>query len=134
VSLGKIVRFDPVRGCGFIRPDDDSADVYVHSDELGGHLDVIVGTPVRFSSVQGAQWPKAYNVIILTSAFDERDRLSIPVDSRVEVQVLSDRDYMKEVTEVLFSELPNATVSQIFEIRSQLTKQAARRGWVRALS
>ena len=147
MAFGKIVAFDRVKGCGLIAPDDGSSKVFVHADDLDGQRHINIGTPVRFSSIQGIRGPKAYNVRILTAL---PDRLGMAVDPRddgsatadidcdedhfLKVQILSHREYAVEITDVLISVLPDATSAQIVQVRSELAKRAVQRGWLGALA
>jgi CspA family cold shock protein len=143
MALGKIIEFDPVEGCGFIAPDGGGPRVSVHGDDLGGQWDVSIGTPVRYSSIQGAQGPKAYNVGILTLPSGNQGRLRASLGDRtggaatdadgddfLGVQLLSHREYAEEVTDILISLLPGVTATEIVEVRSQLVRRAAGHGWL----
>jgi cold shock protein len=58
-TTGKIVGFDPLKGYGFIVPDEGGSDVLVHAEDLRGRCDVSTGTHVIFraSKVPGAPRP-----------------------------------------------------------------------------
>lgn len=47
---GRVVRFDPFRGYGFIKPDDGSADKFVHHESIimDGYRNLIIGQRVEF--------------------------------------------------------------------------------------
>lgn len=64
---GKIVRFDRMRGYGFIAPDTGGEDVFIHANELGAdEAAATVGSRVEFDVVEGERGLKAYDVRLLT--------------------------------------------------------------------
>ena len=56
--------FNAGKGCGFIAPDDGSADVFVHLSAIegSGHRELVEGQRVRFVSEQGQKGPQAKSV------------------------------------------------------------------------
>jgi CspA family cold shock protein len=63
---GKVVRFDEVRGYGFIAPDGGGEDVFVHANVLGDDKYVFgPGIRVEFEATDGDRGPKAYAVNLL---------------------------------------------------------------------
>jgi CspA family cold shock protein len=54
MSLGKVVNYDVDRGFGFIKPDNDTIDVFVHARQLVGCSMLEVGQRVAFeTSING---------------------------------------------------------------------------------
>jgi cold shock protein len=124
MPTGRIIQFNQTRGYGFIAPDGGGEDVFIHSEELKGHVrGVQAGTRVQFDVVDGARGQKAYDVTVLGgtgSAFTD-DELS---------DVISATEYGSEVTDVLITFCPDIRAAQIVEIRDRLTASARQRGWV----
>jgi CspA family cold shock protein len=121
---GRIACFDPNNGYGLIEPDDGSPQVLVHPDDFGGLREISVGTPVKFSCIQGNRGPKAYNIIIISQDDAPAELLA--------AKVLDPQAYAHEIAQVLISKVPDITTTQISDISKKLTKRAARRGWVRS--
>jgi cold shock CspA family protein len=66
VVTGRIVRFDDVRGYGFIAPDDGGEDVFVHANVLSDEKHVYSpGVPVEFEVVDSDRGPKALSARVL---------------------------------------------------------------------
>jgi cold shock protein len=146
MAFGEIAGFDPACDHGFIVPDDGGPRVFVHADELGGQWNVDVGTRVRFSSIQGADGPKAYNVAIVSCPSEHQHRVPTPFDVGDNTavgkcceespilslggRIVSRSEYVEEITDVLIKVLPSVTAMQIMEIRSELARRAVKRGWV----
>jgi CspA family cold shock protein len=124
MPTGRIIQFNQTRGYGFIAPDGGGEDVFIHSEELKGHVrGVQAGTRVQFDVVDGARGQKAYDVTVLggTGAAFTDDELS---------DVISATEYGSEVTDVLITFCPDIRAAQIVEIRDRLTASARQRGWV----
>jgi CspA family cold shock protein len=63
---GKVIRFDEMRGYGFIAPDGGGEDVFVHANVLGDDKYVFgPGLRVEFEATDGDRGPKAYSVHLL---------------------------------------------------------------------
>jgi cold shock CspA family protein len=70
---GRVVRFDEMRGYGFIAPDRGGEDVFVHANVLGEDKYMFSpGLPVEFEVTEGDRGLKAHSVRILT------DRAAVP--------------------------------------------------------
>lgn len=126
-----------------IEPDDGSPCVYVHAENFGCYWkELNPGTPVRFSSIQGAQRLRAYNVMVLPGRRDNplATRLA-PTESpptsptindrrRRELDVVSYRGYQDLIATVLQSAVPLITSEQVTRVSTELTARAIQSGWL----
>ncbi|MGK5517859.1 cold-shock protein [Micromonospora sp. URMC 107] len=154
---GKVVRFDEVRGYGFIAPDDGSDDVFVHANMLDGDKWALApGVPVEYDAVQTDRGPKAVLVrVVGAAAGAERNGASGPVaaaraaatvtagrsrdggqaaggaeDDEGLCDVLSERAFCAETTEALVTSVSDLTGAQIVAVRARMLDLARRHGWV----
>ncbi|MBH1937454.1 cold shock domain-containing protein [Streptomyces sp. AV19] len=135
---GKIIRFDEFRGYGFVAPDTGGEDVFMHVNDVHADKRLIVpGAFVEFVVEEGERGLKASQVRLI-------DRGARAVDSPVQAfgvhtsgddgdcDVLSGKEFLDEVTELLLSAAPAMTGEQILLVRQRMVRLAANHGWVEA--
>ncbi|RSM90559.1 cold shock domain-containing protein [Kibdelosporangium aridum] len=125
---GKVLRFDDVRGYGFIAPDDGGEDVFMHANDLRDEKFLFTpGTAVEFEVVEGDRGLKASSVKILERG---QARATSTQDDEVMCDVLSPRELMQELTEALLESAPTLTAAQIVQVRQRIAKLAHAHGWL----
>ena len=139
---GRFIRFDEVRGYGFITPDGGGEDVFVHANVLGEEKHAFApGVPVEFDAVESDRGMKALAVRILRTdrAAGSTVGTALPVLAPVGAErsdddgmcdVLTPAGFRHEVTELLLDAVPTLTGAQIVQLRQSLTLLAQRHGWV----
>ncbi|MGC4790528.1 cold-shock protein [Micromonospora sp. DT178] len=149
---GKVVRFDEVRGYGFIAPDDGSDDVFVHANMLDGDKWALTpGVPVEYEAVGTDRGPKAVLVRVVGAAAERtgpagaagpsraagslaggrgRDSGQGAEDDEGLCDVLSERAFCTETTEALVTSVSDLTGAQIVAVRARMLDLARRHGWV----
>ncbi|MEN3584229.1 cold shock domain-containing protein [Streptomyces sp. WMMC905] len=128
---GRVVRFDAVRGYGFITPDHGGEDVFLHANDLEiPEHQVRPGILVEFDVEEGDRGLKASDVRLAPGAV-----AALPGPGRQPdgddplCDVLTAQEYVHEVTEVLLSACPTLTGEQITQVRRGLLHFAKNRGW-----
>lgn len=140
MGTGEVLRFDQVRGYGFIAPDGGGADIFLHkNDVLEEERRIVPGMLVEFEVEKGSRGLKASSVRIVRrsqppppdglvpharrepSGGDEPDSLC---------DILSPTEFTHEVTELLIGAEPSLTAAQIIHIRGAFAQFARRYGWV----
>ncbi|MGC4807531.1 cold-shock protein [Micromonospora sp. DT233] len=147
---GKVVRFDEVRGYGFITPDDGGDDVFVHANTVDGDKWALApGVPVEYEAVENDRGPKALTVRVLgpapageriaparvapgatSTAGRGREAPGGADDEEGLCDVLSERSFFAETTEALLTAVPDLTGAQIVAVRARMLALARRHGWV----
>ncbi|WDZ83710.1 cold-shock protein [Micromonospora cathayae] len=139
--VGKIIRFDDVRGYGFIASSSGGEDVFVHANDFGDRRhEVHPGMRVEYEVEEGERGLKAASVQILDTPTTRAER---PAGERAHTRavsgdddglcdVLSPREFKTEVTELLIERVPTLSGAQIATIRQALTERARTHGWVEA--
>ncbi|MCC9308443.1 cold shock domain-containing protein [Kitasatospora sp. RB6PN24] len=135
---GRVVRFDGVRGYGFIAPDHGGEDVFLHVNDVEIPESYLrSGLAVEFEVENGDRGLKASGVRL---AEDEAGNPITPplpaapahrpeaADSLCDV--LGQDEYHREVTEALLSAAPSLTGAQILQIRAGLAGVARKHGWL----
>lgn len=146
---GKVIRFDEVRGYGFVAPDTGGDDVFIHVNDLEfdkRHL--AVGAVVDFAVEDGDRGLKASTVTLvapapvpaLAAAGVGSGGLAAPAPaflpplpdaaSRADGDAPSERELAVEVTEVLLAAVPTLTAEQVLATRGAFVAVARSHGWV----
>jgi cold shock protein len=125
VVTGRIVRFDDVRGYGFITPDDGGEDVFVHANDLRDEkYRYRAGLRVGFEVEDGDRGLKASDVHLLEPAKKRAD------DDEILCDVLSYTDFSQELTEALLDGVPTITAAQIVQVRRRVMELVQTHNWV----
>ncbi|UOZ06944.1 cold-shock protein [Amycolatopsis sp. WQ 127309] len=135
---GKVVRFDEIRGYGFVAPNAGGEDVFLHVNDLQFDKRLLgPGVFVKFDVEEGDRGLKASRVGLIDR---ERDSLSRPANSSPKpaketeddgmCDVLTVKEFLEEVTESLLGAAPAITGEQIVLIRQRLAQLAHNHGWV----
>lgn len=143
---GKVIRFDEVRGYGFVAPDTGGDDVFIHVNDLEfdkRHL--AVGAVVDFEVEDGDRGLKASTVALVAAApalaaaaVGAPSAAPAPAflpplpdaGSRPDGAAPSERELAAEVTEVLLAGVPTLTAEQVLATRGAFVAVARSHGWV----
>jgi CspA family cold shock protein len=137
VVTGRVVRFDSVRGYGFIAPEQGGEDVFLHVNDLTMPESYLrPGLHVAFEIEEGDRGLKASAVRLADSAErkpveSHSTRAADPGDEEKQLcDVLSQAEYTREITELLLAAAPSLTAEQILLIRRQLGTFGSSHGWI----
>jgi cold shock protein len=142
MGTGTVIRFDDVRGYGFIAPHDGGEDVFVHVNDLAESGRVAVGTRVAFRVAEGDRGLKAYDVRVIderpsaqTASTAGGDNHREPAGKQLEVdddllEVLREQEFLQQVTELLLTTAPHLTGEMVVELRRSFLRFARQNGWV----
>ncbi|WP_436845731.1 cold shock domain-containing protein [Streptomyces shenzhenensis] len=123
-----MVRFDSVRGYGFIAPEHGDEDVFLHvNDLLIPESMVRTGLEVEFEVEEGERGPKASSIRLAPGATPRAGSASVGDDSLCDV--LQTVEFTTEITELLLQAAPTLTGQQIVQIRREFLQFAKKHGW-----
>ncbi|MFH8368408.1 cold-shock protein [Streptomyces sp. NPDC018031] len=140
--MGKVVRFDEVRGYGFITPDNGTEDVFMHvNDLLDDKYLFRPGLRVTFEVEEGERGPKASDVRIVEQSGTVPPARTVPALGTAPSQpaggaddsvcdLLSVGEFQHELTEALLRAVPSLTAAQVLQVRSTVSELARTHRWI----
>ena len=131
-SAGKVVRFDKVRGYGFISPDGDDEDVFLHANDLDEVQKSAIRTGVRvtFGVEAGDRGKFATSVQLAPESAGSPEKSKVP-DNLAEDEyfdVLSEREFKHHLTELFLQVRPSVNTEQVLQARDRVTEFAQKQG------
>ncbi|WP_055494208.1 cold-shock protein [Streptomyces sp. TP-A0356] len=142
LMTGRVLRFDEVRGYGFIAPSEPGEDVFMHANDLIDEKFLYQeGSEVEFFMEMGEKGPKASQIRlvhqpsgnrlpvrpaapggVVTFHYGERAEAAGDAPSRDE--------FRAALTEALVESVDTLTAAQIKQIRGCVVELARARGWL----
>jgi cold shock CspA family protein len=149
LATGRVLQFDQARGYGFIAAEDGGEDIFLHASVFDGDPDKLVpGMRVEFQVMAGDRGRKAFAAHLITSApgsepvAPPRGAPSAPQaqtlpgpaapasDEEQMCDVLSQAEFVQELTELLLHDVPALTGQQLLGVRRAALEFARKHGWV----
>lgn len=137
MKTGKLLRFDDVRGYGFIAPDDGGEDVFVHANDIREDKSHFrAGVKVSFEVEDGDKGLKASNVRVVEEPLPDgivARVVAAPRQARDDdgmCDLLSTDEFRHELTEVLIASVPSLTGAQITQVRQCVMELGRAHNWI----
>ncbi|MEV4381612.1 cold shock domain-containing protein [Streptosporangium amethystogenes subsp. fukuiense] len=144
MAVGTILRFDEVRGYGFIAAVGGGEDVFFHANDFGENRHVVQpGLRVEYevmeserglkvSTVSLVDPPSARRPVAVTAPSVTSSSVASPQfgDDDGVCDVLSAKSFSGAVTELLIENAPTLTGAQIGQVRRHFLAFARSHGWV----
>lgn len=146
MATGKLIRYDELRGYGFIAPDRGAEDVFVHVNDLEMDKQSLVpGMRVEFVVAEGERGLKAIRVrperpaaqlVPVAAPSSGIEVVSPPVVPDSDTQddtlcdVLTTEELEHELTEALVTQLPTLTGGDVVAIRNLVVSLASGHQWI----
>lgn len=129
---GRVVRFDVIRGYGFIAPDIGGDDIFLHANDLAIEKALVrPGARVSFEVEDGPRGKFATAVQLSLDASDQAaDRKDTVLASDEYFDVLPVNEFQHTVTEILIERTPTLTGEQIQQVRTAFETLARKHGWI----
>ncbi|CAL9337989.1 cold shock domain-containing protein [Streptomyces thermolilacinus] len=139
LMLGKILRFDEVRGYGFIVPREGGEDVFMHANDLVDEKYLYqAGREVEFYLEMGDKGPKASEIRLVDRAATRAPAPRVERDGGLDqldddtLDVLTTAEFRTELTEALIEADGTLTAAQLKRVRTRVLELARDHGWVEA--
>ncbi|MEU2184216.1 cold-shock protein [Streptomyces thermolilacinus] len=139
LMLGKILRFDEVRGYGFIVPREGGEDVFMHANDLVDEKYLYqAGREVEFYLEMGDKGPKASEIRLVDRAATRTPAPRVERDGGLDqldddtLDVLTTAEFRTELTEALIEADGTLTAAQLKRVRTRVLELARDHGWVEA--
>lgn len=142
LMTGKVLRFDEVRGYGFIAPLEPGEDVFMHANDLLDEKYLYQeGSEVEFFMEMGEKGPKASQIRLVYQPSANRipGRPAVPGQAAAgtpgesagaEGSAPGAAQFRSELTEVLVESVDTLTAAQIKQIRGCVVELVRARGWL----
>ncbi len=138
VATGKVIRFDDVRGYGFVAPDVGGEDVFIHVNDLVCDKRLIApGVRVRFATEEGDRGLKASRVSLAeqraethVQAAADGKSMMVAYEDDMACDVLTVQELRDELTEAMLAEVPSLTGQQILAVRESMLALARKHCWI----
>jgi len=133
-SAGQVVRFDKVRGYGFISPDGGGEDVFLHANDLGDieKSTMRAGVHVTFDIEAGERGMFATSVLLAPKSAGSPDSSQEPDRTADDeyYDVLSAREFRHHLTELFLQVKPSMNAEQVLQARDRVIEFAHKQGWL----
>jgi len=133
---GRVVRFDKVRGYGFVTPDGGGDDVFLHANDLEVEKSLArPGVRVSFDVEEGERGQFATSVRLCegeSMAEFGGQGVSVGDESDEYIEVLSGAEFEHAATELLLAVTPPLSAPQIVAIRAAFAQMAHQQSWLDA--
>lgn len=153
VVQGRVIRYDEVRGYGFVAPDEGGDDVFLHVNDLEfDKRKLVVGAVVEFDTEEGDRGPKASQVTLVSTPLAAPQAVAAPAPANgssaflgggaagptivlpdtgaEDGDTVTNRQLTAEVTEMLLAGVPSLTAEQVVLTRQAVVALATAHGWV----
>jgi len=131
MASGSIIRFDELRGYGFIAPADGGEDIFFHANDFGEQRRLVrPGLTVDFEVTEGDRGLKVASVALQGVPAEAPHGTSSPRLANDECDVLTAAAFTAAVTELLIEHAPTLTGAQIMQARARLLTFADGHGWI----
>ncbi|MFE3247806.1 cold shock domain-containing protein [Streptomyces sp. NPDC059209] len=141
LHVGRVLRFDEVRGYGFIVPSEGDEDVFMHANDLlDEKYQYKAGSEVEYILEVGDKGPKASQIRLVHAPAPQSQRGGSgggqgqgqgQVDPHGEYSdVLSPVELRNELTEALLQADGTLTGDQIKRVRTSVIELARTHGWL----
>ncbi|KOX28714.1 DNA-binding protein [Streptomyces sp. NRRL F-4707] len=131
LTVGKVLRFDEVKGYGFIAPEEGGEDVFMHANDLVDEKYLYqAGSSVEFFLESGEKGPKASEIRLSYQPSPNRITPQAAKAPAAGADRMPADRFQAELTEALLDGVDTLTAAQVRAVRAVVSTVVRGHGWI----